>query len=157
MKQRPADSSTPGWDLEVTATSDIRKEEEILLSYGDRDNNDFLTHYGFVPPRNPHDNVVLFQNMTDLLAPWQWCTIMALEQHWKQGTRPLPGLNRLVLVCVLLHLHIRMLSISRLDVQGRTTQQQSGCELVPSLPDKQNFRPLSSVPPDHLPAGVLLF
>lgn len=27
---------------------------------GERGNDDFLLHYGFVPPRNPHDDVSLF-------------------------------------------------------------------------------------------------
>ena len=30
---------------------------------GERDNDDFLLHYGFVPPGNPHDSVLLFPSL----------------------------------------------------------------------------------------------
>lgn len=130
MKQRPADSSNPGWDLEVTATSNIRKEEEILLSYGERDNDDFLTHYGFVPPRNPHDDVVLFQNMTDLLEWHQsnigikvpapsWLEQACLSVLWRICTsacRPISTLDKLA--------------------SHQATQKLSWCELALPLPDK---------------------
>ena len=134
----PSRAMTGGWELQLAATSDVRRGEELLLSYGDRDNDDFLVHYGqllcecmgvgvhpvgqcsqssiqsvmwllfvptlwavfaafplltmlvgqctmycmcwfaivtipffsgFVPPRNPHDSVVLFQDIEEA-AEW---------------------------------------------------------------------------------------
>eukprot|EP00887_Chlorella_sp_A99_P005016 scaffold4.g5016.t1 len=47
------------WAMVVSATRDIGAGEELFLSYGERSNDDFLAHYGFVPPRNPHDTGVL--------------------------------------------------------------------------------------------------
>ena len=47
----------------LTTTRDIQQGEELLLSYGERSNDDFFIHYGFVPPRNVHDSVVLFENI----------------------------------------------------------------------------------------------
>lgn len=52
------------WML-VSAVRDIVEGEEITLSYGERSNDDFFLHYGFVPPRNPHDNVILFGNASE--------------------------------------------------------------------------------------------
>lgn len=65
----PSRAMTGGWELQLAATRAIAKGEELLLSYGDRDNDDFLVHYGFVPPRNPFDGVVLFQDIEDA-AEW---------------------------------------------------------------------------------------
>ncbi|KAL6785315.1 hypothetical protein ACKKBG_A03330 [Auxenochlorella protothecoides x Auxenochlorella symbiontica] len=58
------------WTVAVSATQDIAAGSELLLSYGERNNDDFLLHYGFVPPMNPHDDVVLFEDVTEAL---QWC------------------------------------------------------------------------------------
>lgn len=44
----------------LTATRDIIAGEELLLSYGERSNDDFFMHYGFIPSRNVHDDVILF-------------------------------------------------------------------------------------------------
>lgn len=49
----------------VSAVRDIVQGEEITLSYGERSNDDFFLYYGFVPPRNPHDNVILFTNASE--------------------------------------------------------------------------------------------
>lgn len=51
----------------VSAVRDIVQGEEITLSYGERSNDDFFIHYGFVPPRNPHDTVFLFKSLNDAL------------------------------------------------------------------------------------------
>jgi hypothetical protein len=34
---------------------ELAEGEEVLISYGDRDNDDLLQHFGFVEPSNPHD------------------------------------------------------------------------------------------------------
>jgi len=36
---------------------------------GERHNDDFLMHYGFVPPGNPHDEVLLFPAL-DAALEW---------------------------------------------------------------------------------------
>ncbi|PRW44382.1 Histone-lysine N-methyltransferase setd3 [Chlorella sorokiniana] len=58
------------WAMEVAATRDISAGEEVLLSYGERGNDDFLLHYGFVPPRNPHDDVTLFTDIESAIDWW---------------------------------------------------------------------------------------
>lgn len=52
--------SGQAWALALTALRPLAQGEELLLSYGERSNDDFLTHYGFVPTLNPHDDVELF-------------------------------------------------------------------------------------------------
>lgn len=37
---------------------------------GERANDDFLAHYGFVPPRNPHDSVALFSDIESAIEWW---------------------------------------------------------------------------------------
>jgi hypothetical protein len=51
----------------LTATRDIKQGEELLLSYGERGNADFFEHYGFIPPRNIHDDVILFASIEDAI------------------------------------------------------------------------------------------
>lgn len=51
----------------LSATRDIAPGEELLLSYGERSNEDFFLFYGFVPPRNPHDAVSLFPSIEDAI------------------------------------------------------------------------------------------
>lgn len=51
----------------VSAVRDVVRGEEITLSYGERSNDDFFVHYGFVPPRNPHDSVSLFNSPVDAI------------------------------------------------------------------------------------------
>ena len=51
----------------LTATRDIDPGEELLLSYGERSNDEWVLHYGFVPPRNPHDDVVIFDTIEDAI------------------------------------------------------------------------------------------
>jgi hypothetical protein len=49
--------------VQVTATRDVDEGEELCFSYGERSNTDFFVHYGFVPLRNPRDEVVLFESI----------------------------------------------------------------------------------------------
>jgi hypothetical protein len=51
----------------LTAVRDIDRGEELLLSYGERNNDDFFLHYGFVPPKNVHDDVILFSSIEDAI------------------------------------------------------------------------------------------
>ena len=41
--------------------------EEIFFSYGDRANDDWLLHYGFVPTHNPHDSFEIFGGLPEAL------------------------------------------------------------------------------------------
>eukprot|EP00667_Euglena_gracilis_P011887 EG_transcript_12166 len=61
-KLRPPAEEGAGWWMELRALRKIEEGEEVLFSYGERNNDDFLLHYGFVPPRNPHDDYVLFED-----------------------------------------------------------------------------------------------
>ena len=38
------------------------------MSYGERGNDHFLMYYGFVPPRNPHDDAVVFSDVDHALS-----------------------------------------------------------------------------------------
>lgn len=49
----------------LTATRDIQKGEELLLSYGERSNDEWVLHYGFLPPKNPHDDVIIFDSIEE--------------------------------------------------------------------------------------------
>ena len=51
----------------------------MLLSYGERANDDFFLFYGFVPPRNPHDEVPLFRDVEEAVG-WH------LEEFIPKGT-----------------------------------------------------------------------
>jgi len=53
---------TNNWHMNLVALRNIQEGEELVLSYGERSNDDFLLHYGFVPARNPHDDYVLFED-----------------------------------------------------------------------------------------------
>ena len=46
---------------------------------GERSNDDFLLHYGFVPPRNPHDDVAMFtgERRRPLLPPLRGVGVLA--------------------------------------------------------------------------------
>ena len=37
------------------------------MSYGERSNDHFLLYYGFVPRKNPHDDVIIFENFDNML------------------------------------------------------------------------------------------
>ena len=53
------------WLMLLSSTRAIQAGEELLMSYGERPNEDFLVHYGFVPPHNPHDRFVLFDTIEE--------------------------------------------------------------------------------------------
>jgi hypothetical protein len=52
------------WIMVLSATRDISPGEEVLLSYGEKENDDFFVHYGFCPCRNPHDRYGLFDSLS---------------------------------------------------------------------------------------------
>lgn len=54
--------------IEFSATRDVRPGDEALMSYGERSNDHFLMYYGFVPPRNPHDDVIVFSDVDHALS-----------------------------------------------------------------------------------------
>lgn len=56
--------------VQVIATADILEGDELCFSYGERSNDDFFVHYGFVPLRNPRDEVILFESIESAL---DWC------------------------------------------------------------------------------------
>ena len=43
----------------------MEEGEEALISYGNNPSWSYLLFYGFVPVRNVHDRVVLFQNLPE--------------------------------------------------------------------------------------------
>ena len=55
--------------LQVKATRDIEKGEELMFSYGSRSSTEFCAWYGFVPLRNVRDDVVLFRSI-DAAITW---------------------------------------------------------------------------------------
>ncbi|KAG2446144.1 hypothetical protein HXX76_000741 [Chlamydomonas incerta] len=65
----PGRSGTGGWAMAVSATRPLATGQELMLSYGERSNDDFFIHYGFVPRANPHDDAVLW---ADLEAALEW-------------------------------------------------------------------------------------
>ncbi|KAK9835876.1 hypothetical protein WJX74_009976 [Apatococcus lobatus] len=59
------DEST--WEIVLTANKAVEANDEVLLSYGERSNDEFFGAYGFVPPRNPHEEMVLFGDIIEAL------------------------------------------------------------------------------------------
>jgi len=55
------------WEMHVVALRPCEAGEEVLMSYGERANDDFFLHYGFVPDGNPHDAADLFAGTGELL------------------------------------------------------------------------------------------
>ena len=64
-----APAAATSWSLVVSATRPLVAGEEVSFSYGNRVNADFLVSYGFVPARNPHDAVCLFESVEEA-AGW---------------------------------------------------------------------------------------
>lgn len=56
------------YQMVISAVRDIIQGEEVTLSYGERSNDDFFVHYGFVPPRNVHDAVRLHESLASAAA-----------------------------------------------------------------------------------------
>ncbi len=62
----------------------------LTFNAGERGNDDFLLHYGFVPPRNPHDDVSLFTGaaclqMVGLVGIVPRCSLPASVNVWAAG------------------------------------------------------------------------
>lgn len=58
------------------------------MSYGERDNEDFLVHYGFVPEANPHDSVELFAGGVREAAIWFLDRTSGGSRRANQEARP---------------------------------------------------------------------
>ena len=54
--------------IAFAATKPLAPGDEATMSYGERSNDHFLMYYGFTPPRNPHDDVVVFQDIEHALS-----------------------------------------------------------------------------------------
>ncbi|KAK9805479.1 hypothetical protein WJX72_000563 [[Myrmecia] bisecta] len=78
----PQKSPSEEWEMVVSAKRDIQEGEEVLLSYGERSNDDFFLHYGFVPARNAHDDVILFASLEEAL---DWHTEVFPHEGSGQG------------------------------------------------------------------------
>jgi len=75
----------------IAGEDGIRAGEEILISYGNWPNDVFLLFFGFVPPHNPHDAVVLF-NSAEELVEWvveKRCNGQNNAQYVKQTAQAL--------------------------------------------------------------------
>lgn len=62
---RPASGPLDPSLVELVTIKSVSPGEEVVLSYGERSNDDFFLHYGFVPVRNPHDEYVLFEDWSE--------------------------------------------------------------------------------------------
>ena len=56
-------------DFVVRATRDVQKGEELVTSYGERDDRHFFLFFGFLPEPNPHNGVALFRGLEEA-AVW---------------------------------------------------------------------------------------
>ena len=67
-------------EIAFIAQKTLEPGEEALMSYGERSNDHFLLYYGFVPQRNPHDDVIIFENF-DSAMMWH---AMCFDEFWKR-------------------------------------------------------------------------
>ena len=75
MLMEVVDDGNLRWDIHdgcllMSAVRDVTPGEEALFSYREQSNDHFLLFYGFIPPGNPHDDLVLFDDVDHLLAWW---------------------------------------------------------------------------------------
>jgi SET domain len=71
-----ADDGNLRWDVHegcllLSATRNLQPGEEALFSYREQSNDQFLLYYGFIPGDNPHDDLVLFDDVDDMIAWWR--------------------------------------------------------------------------------------
>jgi hypothetical protein len=64
-----AGGGTARFAMRVRACAPVAAGEEALFCYSEQSNDSFLLYYGFTPPANPHDDVVLWD---DLEAALDW-------------------------------------------------------------------------------------
>ena len=57
-----------GGDFVVKTTRDVRQGEELVTSYGERDDRHFFLFFGFLPEPNPHNGVALFRGLEEAAA-----------------------------------------------------------------------------------------
>jgi hypothetical protein len=71
----PQNSASGAWEMVLSAKCSISAGEPLALSYFDGSNDEFLLHYGFVPPTNPHDTVLLYPNLANGLEAAWWADV----------------------------------------------------------------------------------
>ena len=67
-------------EIAFSAQKTLEPGEEALMSYGERSNDHFLLYYGFVPRKNPHDDVIIFENF-DSAMMWH---AMCFDEFWRR-------------------------------------------------------------------------
>ena len=55
----------------VEAKRNVGKDEELILSYGERNDQHFLLFYGFLPSMNPCNSVMMWENVDECLNWYQ--------------------------------------------------------------------------------------
>ncbi|GJP79968.1 hypothetical protein CLOP_g10197 [Closterium sp. NIES-67] len=72
-------------DINIFAADVISPGGPISVGYGSMDNAQFLLLYGFVPPNNPFDRFVLFENTAELLDYYETKYLAAATEGTLEG------------------------------------------------------------------------
>ncbi|GMH32831.1 hypothetical protein BSKO_00665 [Bryopsis sp. KO-2023] len=64
-QRRGPDNTPSNFEMVIKATRTISEGEELLVSYGDHENEYFYLYYGFVPMFNSRDDLVIFNGLDD--------------------------------------------------------------------------------------------
>lgn len=84
--QKMGDTNAPkDWSIVVKSRRAISEGEELLVSYGDHENEYFYLYYGFVPMFNPRDDLVVFESLDDALN-W-YCTTYPERANFTEEER----------------------------------------------------------------------
>lgn len=58
---------------------------------GERSDDSFFQHYGFVPPRNPHNDVTLFDSIAEAVAWFSAALAGQVRSVWECSARTVDG------------------------------------------------------------------
>lgn len=84
--QKMGDTDAPkDWSIVVKSRRAISEGEELLLSYGDHENEYFYLYYGFVPMFNSRDDLVIFESLNDAFN-W-YCTTYPERTNFTEGEK----------------------------------------------------------------------
>lgn len=85
--RKTGDRNSPeSWSIVVKANKPISEGEELLVSYGDHQNEYFFLYYGFTPLFNPRDDIVLFDGL-DAAFEWYCSAYPHRARGWNQEER----------------------------------------------------------------------